>query len=36
MAQYARTTTIDVNPGGDSGKQGFIDLDTDLTGIVAA
>lgn len=32
---YTRATTIDVNPGGDSGKQGFIDLDADMTNIFA-
>ena len=30
---YARETTVDTGPGGDTAKQGFIDLDTDLTNI---
>ena len=36
MAIYTRTTTIDSGPTGDSVKQAVLDLDTDLTGIVAA
>lgn len=36
MAQYTRTTTVDAAPSGDSVKQAILDLDTDLTGHVAA
>ena len=36
MAQYTRVTVLDTSPGGDTVKQGCIDLDEDLTGIVAA
>ena len=36
MAIYTRTTTIDSGPTGDSVKQAVLDLDTDLTGHVAA
>lgn len=35
MAQYTRTTTVDAAPGGDTVKQAVLDVDTDLTGIVA-
>ena len=36
MAQYTRVTTLDTSPGGDTVKQGCVDLDEDLTGIVGA
>lgn len=36
MGQYVRTTTVDSGPTGDSTKQAVLDVDTDLTGIVAA
>lgn len=36
MANYTRTTTVDSAPSGDSVKQAILDLDTDLTGHVAA
>ena len=36
MAQYKRTTTVDSAPFGDSVQQAVLDVDTDLTGIVAA
>jgi hypothetical protein len=36
MAQYTRTTDIDSAPSGDTVKQAVLDLDTDLTGTVAA
>lgn len=36
MAQYTRTTTVDSGPAGDSVKQAVVDVDADLTGIVAA
>ena len=36
MAQYTRTTVVDSAPAGDTVKEAVLDLDTDLTGIVAA
>ena len=36
MAAYTRTTIIDSAPAGDTVKEAVLDLDTDLTGIVAA
>ena len=36
MAAYTRTTIIDSAPAGDTVKQAVLDVDTDLTGIVAA
>lgn len=36
MAQYTRTTVVDSGPAGDTTKQAVLDVDTDLTGIVAA
>uniref|UniRef100_A0A6H1ZIX0 Uncharacterized protein n=1 Tax=viral metagenome TaxID=1070528 RepID=A0A6H1ZIX0_9ZZZZ len=36
MAAYTRTTVIDSAPAGDTVKEAVLDLDTDLTGIVAA
>lgn len=36
MSAYVRTTTVDSAPSGDSVKQAILDLDTDLTGHVAA
>jgi hypothetical protein len=36
MAQYTRTTTVDSGPAGDTTKQAVLDVDTDLTGVVAA
>ena len=36
MSTYVRTTTVDAAPSGDSVKQAILDLDTDLTGHVAA
>lgn len=32
---YARTTTVDAAPAGDTVRQGVLDVDTDLTGIYA-
>lgn len=36
MSQFTRTTTVDSSPGADTTKAAVIDVDTDLTGIVAA
>ncbi len=36
MAQYTRTTTVDAGPTADTVKQAVLDLDTDLTGAIAA
>ena len=36
MANYTRTTTVDHGPSGDSVEQAVIDVDTDLTGVIAA
>ena len=36
MAQYTRTTTVDSSETGDSVKQAVLDVDADLTGIIAA
>ena len=36
MSTYVRTTTVDSAPSGDSVKQAILDLDTDLTGHIAA
>jgi hypothetical protein len=36
MAQYTRTTTVDSGPAGDTTKQAVLDVDADLTGVVAA
>jgi len=36
MSAYTRTTAVDSAPSGDTVKQAVVDVDTDLTGIVAA